>query len=401
MAESVCKKQINPSERLMAWLDTLLLKCPNPRMRCKAVQNLSGSTRPSDTELLFASLRDEDAQVRCAAVRALGKANSAHSQKCLIDALRDASFEVRETAARTLGQLGALNSVGALAACLRDPDAAVRIAAAGALRSMNWKPSTREELAWFEIALGNTPAAVSTGGVLADPTVEKNQDTAFFRSLAAEALKERTDPIRINSLLLGLRSKGLLTRVSAVHDLGEISGPKISEELLRLFRDPEPEVRLAVAQVMAERDGSPPAHFLGLLQDTSAEVRLAAVQFFARVRNQHIAEVLFPLLSDPDLQVRQATATALGLIGDASALEPLVVSLVDQDDHMRHTAERALREIDPAWMHSEAAQSARGQLEMLLSIRPPEERGVIEHVLSRLPAPITAAREVAQPPQAY
>ena len=51
----------------MAWLASLLLKSPKPRMRCKAVESLSGSSRPSDTELLFASLDDVNPRVRCAA----------------------------------------------------------------------------------------------------------------------------------------------------------------------------------------------------------------------------------------------------------------------------------------------------------------------------------------------
>src|SRR5947207_7032232 len=105
----------------MAWLDTLLLKFPNPpklpeawthtlllrlapwllkssdpRMRCKAVENLSGSNHPSDTELIFASLQDKNPQVRSAVLRALAKANKPGSQEARIGALRDRSFRVRE-----------------------------------------------------------------------------------------------------------------------------------------------------------------------------------------------------------------------------------------------------------------------------------------------------------------
>ena len=124
--------------------------------------------------------------------------------------------------------------------------------------------------------------------------------------------KERNDPHRIISLLVALRGTDLLARLSAIHDLGHINDPRITEELLTLFRNPEPEVRLAAVQVLAKRDDSPPAHFLGLLLDTNPEVRLAAVQFFGRIRAHQIAAVLAPLLSDPCFQVRQATATAIG-----------------------------------------------------------------------------------------
>lgn len=355
----------NPRTLLKACTDTillrfgtLLLKSSDPRMRCKGVENLSESSHPSDTELIFASLQDENPEVRCTAVRALAKANKPGTQVALVAALRDTSFRVREAAARALGGLGGSNSAQALARCLRDPDAAVRIAAAGALRTIGWKPATREDLAWFEIAVGNTPAAVSAGKHSEE--TQPSHDTAFHRRLAAEAQREKDDPIRINALLAALRGNDSLARVSAVHDLGQIDDTRITQELLELFRDRDPEVRLVAAQVLAGRDDSPPAHFVGLLQDASSEVRLAAVEFLGRIRHQQIVELLVPLLSDENLLVRQATARALGFIGQASAIGPLVGSLADKDERMCCVVEQALQQIDPAWRHSEGARKARG-----------------------------------------
>jgi len=92
-------------------------------------------------------------------------------------------------------------------------------------------------------------------------------------------------------------------------------------------------------------------------------------------------------LSDPSLEVRQATATSMGLIGNASAIEALVISLADEDDQMRHTVERALEQIDPAWMRSDAALNARRRLEALLSARPPADGLVILQALGKLPLP--------------
>lgn len=372
----------------MAWFDTLLLKSPNPRMRCRAVENLAGSNHPSDTERIFASLHDENPEVRCAALRALGKTKPPQARKSLTAALRDQDFQVREAAARALGRLGDSGATRSLTGCLRDPDAAVRIAAASALRTLGWRPSTKEEVAWFEIALGNTPAAVSTD--TAPPIAsnnERNQETSFYRRMAAADLKERNDPARIKSLLTDLRSSDLLVRVSAVHDLGHFNEPQITEVLLRLFRHHDTEVRLAAAQAVAAREDASPAHFMGLLQDASFEIRLVAVQFLGRIRHSQIAEVLCPLLDDPSLQVRQATAVALGQLGNASAIEALVVSLADEDEQMRLMAEQALDQIDKGWMDSNAARNARGRLEALMSTRPQEDGWIIDFALSRLPPP--------------
>jgi HEAT repeat protein len=183
-----------------------------------------------------------------------------------------------------------------------------------------------------------------------------------------------------------MRGNDTLARVSAVHDLGQLNDPRITDELLKLFRDRGAEVRLVAAQVLAGREDSPPAHFVGLLQDKSHEVRLVAVQFLGRIRHQQIVEVLVPLLSDENVLVRQATAKAMGLIGQVSAIEGLVVSLADEDEHVRYAVEQALNQIDPAWVRSEGARNARGRLEGLLSTRQPAHRWVIQHVLSKLPA---------------
>ena len=295
----------------MAWFDNLLLKSSSPRMRRKAVDNLSGSTRPSDTELLCASLQDPDTQVRCAAVRALAKKDTAESRRSLIGALKDTAFQVREAAARALGQLGNASVATALVASLRDPDSAVRISAAGALRSLAWKPANSEELALYEIALGNTPAGLSCQNVPEPSDPVQNRDTAFHRRLAAMDKKEKKDPARINALLADLAGRNLLVRLSAIHDLGEVDDPKVAQMLLTLLRATEPEIRLATAQVLSRRQDSASVHFVGLLQDPSAEVRLVAVEFLSRIRHQQIVQVLTPLLSDPHPMVREAAATAV------------------------------------------------------------------------------------------
>ncbi len=356
-------------------------------MRRKAVENLSGSTRASDTQLIRASLHDRDTKVRCAAVRALAKTPFPESQTSLVAALKDPSFEVRAVAARVLGQAGNLSCADALAVCLRDPDAAVRISAAGALRSLGWKPSTREELAWFEIALGNTPAALPADHAPECPADVPNQDTAFFRLLAAEELRERRNPNRTALLLSQVRSNDLLTRLSAIHDLGQVTDPEVTPVLLGLFRDHDPEIRLAAAKVVAQRDETPPAHFLGLLQDSSPEVRLEAVRFLGRIRHEQIVQVLSPLLSDPSQRVREATGQALAQIGNDAAVEALVVGLAEQNHEVRQDMECLLEKLDPDWRRSEGALNARRRLVGMLDRSSPCDSLKVQEVLELIRTP--------------
>jgi len=330
------------------------------------VNNLSGSTDTRDTERVLASLHDESPHVRCVAVRALAKKmNRPEAVKSLVRALSDKSAEVREAAARVLGRSGNLSVARALVTCLKDPEASVRSATAVALRTLGWRPSTHEEAARFDIALGNTPEALSTPIRQPEPSPETN--TTFHRRMQAETLKERNSPARISTLLAAAHGKDSLVRLSAIHDLGQASSAIVSAELLKFLRHPEPEVRLAAAQALAHRDDTLPAHFVGLLQDSNSEVRLVAVRFFARVPTQQITHVLLPLLADPVANVRQATATTIGFDGNTAAIEDLVVALMDDDGQVRQAAHKSLERIDANWLHSAGASAARHHLQGLLA----------------------------------
>jgi HEAT repeat protein len=379
----------------MAWLNTLRLKSSDPQVREKAIEHLAGSNNTRDTERIFASLHDESSQVRCAAVRALEKAPKKDSVRCLVNALRDPSYQVREEAARALGRLRDHASIEPLKYSLRDPDPAVRAAVAGALRALAWKPATREELARFEIALGNVPAAVPTTENDPEPfAAGTRNDTTFQRRAAAEALKELNDPHKIKPLLADLEHIDPGVRISAIHALGRVSSEGVTGQILKRFRDNDPDVRLAAVQVLAERDDAPAAPFLGLLEDANVELRLAAVQFLGRIRNAQIADVLLPLLFDAQASVRRATATALGMVGNVSAVESLVVSLTDDDFHVRQAAEQALDQVDPNWLQSLPTQNARARIVASLAECSPGAQSTLLQVLAMLPMPESAAERL-------
>ena len=386
---------------LMAWLASFRLKSANPKVRCKAIENLSESGRSRDTERIFASLTDVSPQVRCAAIRALERRNNHDSLPSLISALHDSNYEVRQAAARALGHLRDRQAIEPLAATLKDADPAVRTAAAVALRALGWKASTKEELARYEIALGNTPGTSSLGEAAVNPLVaELRNETSFYRRAAAEALKELNDPRKVGPLIEALKDPDSTVRATALHSLQFVTSEEVTGEILRLFRDSDSNVRLAAAQVMSRRADAAPTHFLGLLEDKSFELRLVAVQFLSRIRNPHIAEVLLPRLSDPDIDVRQETAAALGSMGNSSVIESLVLCLADEDRLVRKAAERSLDQIDPAWTESSAARIARPQLEALLDVRPGWVRPEIQQILARLPAPACAPDDFIQPESA-
>lgn len=352
---------------IASWWGNLRLKSSDPAIRSKAIENLSSSWHSRDTERVFASLQDQSPQVRCAAVRALEKSKRPEALKSLVGALRDRAPEVREMAALVLGRSGKAEIIGALAGCLRDPEPSVRRAAAGGLRAMGWRPSTSEEAARFDLALGNTPDFVSNAPNLApEPSPETN--TAFHRRMRAEVEKEKNDPSRVSALLAAAHSNDLLARISAIHDLGQATSRVVSEELVKFIGDREAEVRLAAVQALSMRADTLPAHLLGSLEDSSRDVRLTAVRFFARVPNRQITHLLLPLLSDSFAEIREATAVAVGFDGNTAAIEDLVLALMDEDGQVRQAAHQSLAQIDPNWLATDGARAARSRLEVLLPI---------------------------------
>lgn len=385
---------------VFAWWGNVRLKSTDPLVRSQAIKNLSGSKHSRDTERVLASLQDESPQVRCAAVRALEKkSGTPEGLQSLIGALGDSSAEVREAAALVVGRSGNANVTGALAGCLRDPEPSVRRAAAGGLRALGWRPSTQEEAARFDIALGNTPEALSGPTPKTEYSPETN--TAFHRRIRAEAEKEKNDPARISALLAAAHGDDLLARLGAIHDLGQTTTPAVTEELLKFLSDPEREVRLTAAQALAGRAGTLPAHLLGSLEDSNAEVRLVAVRFFARVPNRQITHLLLPLLSDPVADIRQATATTIGFAGNTAAIEDLVVALMDADAQVRQAAHQSLHEINANWLMSDGAKAALHRLEALLAVCPPGDVERLHQLIGSIgPRESMAAHDALSMPSA-
>jgi HEAT repeat protein len=159
-------------------------------------------------------------------------------------------------------------------------------------------------------------------------------------------------------------------------------------KLLECFRDPEPCVRLAAAEVLSKQiDPALAPEFLGLLADLNFEVRLSAVQFLGRIRDPEIAQALLPLLADADSDVRAAVAQALGTIGATAAVEALVLALTDEERAVRHAADLALGRIDEDWPCSEAAQRSIPRLEASLNDQRGWVRSAATQVLAKLHAP--------------
>ena len=114
----------------------------------------------------------------------------------------------------------------------------------------------------------------------------------------------------------------------------------------RILRDPNPTppatIQAATATTPAVYARPAPSNLLTLLTDPEGRVRRRAALAVGRVGLAEGVEPLVPLLSDADVEVRQMAAFALGLIGHASARPMLLQALQDPEPVVQGRAAEAL-----------------------------------------------------------
>jgi cyclophilin family peptidyl-prolyl cis-trans isomerase/HEAT repeat protein len=114
----------------------------------------------------------------------------------------------------------------------------------------------------------------------------------------------------------------------------------------RILRDPNPPppvvLRMATAREPAIVAPPPPSDLVRLLNDGEARVRRRAALAVGRVGLAEGVEPLIGLLADTDVEVRQMAAFALGLIGQAPARAALVSALADAEPIVQGRAAEAL-----------------------------------------------------------
>ncbi|MBZ0298291.1 MAG: HEAT repeat domain-containing protein [Anaerolineae bacterium] len=81
------------------------------------------------------------------------------------------------------------------------------------------------------------------------------------------------------------------------------------------------------------------------LKDKNGDVRSSAASALGGIRDTRTIEPLIDALKDADWTVRSSAAYALGEIRDVRAVEPLITALKDEDDDVRRSAADALGEI--------------------------------------------------------
>ena len=221
---------------------------------------------------LAEALRDDDAGRREAAVRQLAEAEHLADPLALTEALRDDSWRIRGTAVRALVRHADPETLAALLTSLQTEHG-----------NFNVLSSALQLLAASDIDV-----TASLAALVADPDAD-------LRMQAALALGQQDQPAAVPALLPLLDDSDVNVRFHAIEALGRLRAADAVDRL---------------AEIAESRD-----FFLAF----------PAIDALAQIRDARVAARLVPLLTVPELS--DAAAGALGEVGEAESIGPLVTAL--------------------------------------------------------------------------
>ncbi|MCL5037529.1 MAG: HEAT repeat domain-containing protein, partial [Chloroflexi bacterium] len=121
--------------------------------------------------------------------------------------------------------------------------------------------------------------------------------------------------------------------------------------LLEILKDPDPDVRADVAELISEHCGCFYCPLKGetvftslmeALRDPDSRVRMRATDGLGHFKDKRAVDALIVALKDNDEFVRGSAASALGYIKDQKAVQPLIEALKDPDKDVREHAIESL-----------------------------------------------------------
>ncbi len=195
-----------------------------------------------------------------------------------------------------------------------------------------------------------TAAAIALGEIGDTRAVEPlsawlKHEWSHVREAAAKALGEIGDPRAVEPLTAALKDKDINVRRVAAKALGDIGDARAVEPLIATLKDEDGQVRKAVASALKKLGWKP--------EGGEAEAWYWTIQCNwekAIALGSLAVEPLIAALKDGKRAVRKSAAEALGKVGDARAVEPLIAAFQkDNNRDVRKAAATALAKIgDPS-----------------------------------------------------
>jgi HEAT repeat protein len=178
-----------------------------------------------------------------------------------------------------------------------------------------------------------------------------NDPSPIVRSAVVTALGDLGDSSVVIALNRVLASdKEVFVRKAAAYALGRTSGSESTKALIAALKDKDPEVRGAAAVSLGEHaDPTTTAPLISVLSDKNPFARgraAAALGAIGRAASSAVPTLIALLKSDEDAEVKRQIATALGSIGDRSALPSLHAAALDSDPYLAHAARLSIKKLN-------------------------------------------------------
>lgn len=348
----------------------------DPQVRACVAETLGqiGDARAVDP--LVGAISDSDKQVRLPASRALGRLGDARAVDPLSGALRDeTNANVRACVAETLGQIGDTRAVDPLIDALVDADSQVRRSAAEALDRLAWSPDRGAAGGAYWAAREQWARSVQIGAPAVETLITLLTTAGWgVRRSAAEALGQIGDARAVEPLVRAHIDDDVSVAEAAGDALGKIGGPRAVEVLSRTVTYCLSPAALPSYPASADSVRRSAARALGQIGDANAVrplisalrdpgVRAAAITALGQIGAQAVDLLIGTLRDDDDAHphARALVAEALGQIGDARAVEPLVAALDDADGVVAAAAVAALKNFnDPRAVKAVRLKQAGG-----------------------------------------
>ena len=342
-------------------------------VRRRAAESLGGFKERRVVESLIAVLEntDEMKSIRAAAVVSLGALKDERAAAPLLAALSDENAEIRLRAAAALGTLKDAKAVAKLSEIVENPlePDNVRAVAVASLGNIGDKTAEDVLIRALDIRVGN----IAKNAMIALGKLES--ETAIPKLIAI--LEDKRIPLNAGTAALANAS----ARTKAARALGTIGGPRAAEAIGRqLIDDIEYIVALEDAgnrrnlglddwkrnwsweiYVVAAKKLNLPAFVAPKMVERAADkwennpVRNAAMVALGRCNTADASLDVSDLkqrLTDPDVDIRKATALAVGEAGLSEFIPELVQIMKgenESDKDVRRAATQGLRELaDPS-----------------------------------------------------
>lgn len=273
-------------------------------------------------EELKADLRSADSKVRKKAASELGKSKSRDAVQPLLAAASDRDVGVREEVVKALGLLKDQSAITMLLTTIKDPAESVREESVIAL--VNLYADRDSE---FVIAR----LAKKTYRKLNPFSDQVGNDSTVIESYIQVA------PMVIDSIADRLVDSSMAIRVDAAKALGILRAKAAVPKMLEAMKTGDANLKIAVLRSFYKiRDASIDEQLLPYLNDSDKDVRDETVLTLGLFRSKRALPELQRLYDqNPDTRLRLKAFQSISLIGDASSLELFRRNLRDPDKTYR------------------------------------------------------------------